>query len=441
MTILYNIALFISFILFLPYFLYQILTTHKYKEGTLCRLSGNIFAGCHVPKQGKILLIHAVSVGEIQAAGPLIEKALTTWPHHIVVTTTTKTAQDLARQKYLHHPRVSVTYFPFDFPWASSRFLNILNPDMILIMETEIWPNFLNTASKKHIPVFLVNGRISPRAFKRYRLIRWGLKKYLSLFRALFMQTDDDRERILSMGAPAERTTVIGNIKFDYTPPETLELASRRWMTHLGITKGQKILIAASTHKGEESLFLRAFSDIEQKCLSHDIVLLIAPRHPERIDSVVNDVKNSVYRSQFTLLSELKTFDKDKRPKVIIIDKLGILSSLFSIADIVIMGGSFVPVGGHNILEPSAYGRITICGPHMENFQEIFNLFSRHDALVSVKDRFELVDRAHDILMNNAAQSKIGERALRLLSQNQGATSKTMEAIQSWLRASPEARA
>lgn len=430
MFLLYNIALMLVFIAFIPYFLYKMLTTHKYKEGILCRLGYFSRDDEKEFAEKPSIWIHAVSVGELFAAGALIENISEEYPdHNVVVSTTTKTGQDEAKKKYSGRQRIKPIYFPLDFPWSVKKHLRVIRPRIILILETEIWPNFLKAASSLDIPVLLVSGCISPKSFKRYKKIRFLTNKVLPLFREIHMQSEQDKARIVQMGAPASLVRITGNIKFDYMPSLSIESASQKYRHMLRLREDHSVIIAGSTHKGEEEIILDAFEKLRDKYQGHNLVLILAPRHPERFAQVDNMLKRACSKDRYRKLSQNDSVVSDGSASVYLIDTLGILSTLYSIGHIVIMGGTFSPIGGHNILEPAAYSKPIICGPHMEEFREILDEFLKNNAVIHLKSAGELFSALTQLLENPHKRESLGQNALNVLKDNQGSTRKLREAV------------
>jgi len=408
------------------------LLTHKYREGIFYRLGIKAYK---LPYDQNRIWIHTVSVGELNAAKQLIQELLARYPTHgFVISTTTQTGQDLAKKNYSGHPRVSIIYFPLDFPWAVKKYLKNIHPQLVIITETEIWPNFLKCAHHLNIPVTLVNGRISPKAYKRYSKVKIGLKKILPLFIKILMQSEDDKKRIVSMGAPDHLIQVSGNIKFDYSPSQPVDSAQKEWRTKLFLSESDTVILAGSTHRGEEALILKVFKELVQNFKELSLTLILAPRHPERFSQVNHLLQTSSFKDHYQPVSALLSLKKTKTAsRLILVDTLGILSSLYSLADIVIMGGSFSPYGGHNILEAAAYGKPIVCGPHMENFQEILNLFDENRAILSLSSSENLEVKLNELLRNQKMKKTLGVNALSTLREHRGATSRTVEVIENLL--------
>jgi 3-deoxy-D-manno-octulosonic-acid transferase len=355
----------------------------------------------------------------------------------LVVSTITPTGQQLARDTagLADH----VIYFPFDFPGSIRRALARIDPAMVIIAETEIWPNFLRECRNRRIKVVMVNGRISDRSFPRYLWIRHWLKTVLNDYSVLGMQSEVDRKRIESLGASPDKVQVFGNLKYDVLS-ELRPLESN--FTHL-LDASQPLWIAASTTAAgtanpanEEDQVLAAFSTLRQR--HPQLKLLIAPRHPERFQTVEQMVIARGFQCERRTVSNgSRSSFKD----VLLLDTIGELASTFSHASVVFMGGTLVPRGGHNILEPAAASKAIVFGPHMENFREIASLFLDADAAIQVRNADELAS-AVDRLLNDAAVSyTMGKSARRLVEINTGATGRVMAFLSGGERnPSPEGR-
>jgi 3-deoxy-D-manno-octulosonic-acid transferase len=328
-----------------------------------------------------------------------------------VVSTITPAGQELARNT----PGLAdhVIYFPVDLPGALRRTLDLVNPELVLIAETEIWPNFLRECRKRNIRVVMVNGRISDRSFPRYRMGRRWLKRVLDDYTMLGMQTEVDRERIESIGADGRKVTVFGNLKYD--AGRTDQVLAPEFSDLLGSLPS--LWIAASTMPGEEEQILAAFSRLRQR--HPELTLLIAPRHPDRFDAVEQIIRARGF-------SCARRSRMQSGADVLLLDSIGELASAFQHASVVFMGGSLVPRGGHNILEPAAFAKPIVFGPHMENFREIRSLFLGADAAVEVRDAGELVGAVDRLLSDTPAATALGARAQRVVEQNSGATERVL---------------
>ena len=376
MYFVYRLLLTLGFLVLLPRFILDAFRHGKYVAGFGERL-GNL-----APLENKtdVVWIHCVSVGETQAARPLLKGIRKRFPDHaIAVSTTTLTGQTLAREIF-KDDAARIFYFPFDWSWTVRRALDAIRPSSVLIMETEIWPGFLRECESRGIPVAIVNGRLSQQSFRRYQWVKRFLKRVLAAIDLAAMQTEEDADRIRALGMNPERVVVAGSLKFDAGTIAPSNLITKELRERFNFTETAPLIIAASTHEPEESLILEAFrqtraqSDTEPR-------LLLAPRHPERFDEVASLLDKSGL--SWTRRS-WDAFESDRTCDVVLLDTIGELASVYFLGQIVFVGGSIARSGGHNILEPAAAGAAIITGPHMHNFAAINQAFLDQDAIIQL---------------------------------------------------------
>lgn len=374
--------------------------------------------------------VHAVSVGETLAAVPLLRLLRRRVPDaRLLVSSVTLTGRETA-VKSLSSVADEGFFFPFDLPGLCGRYLDRVRPDVVVIVETEIWPNFIAACACRGIPVVIVNGRLSKRSFAGYMRFRWFFAPILRTLRTISAQTDEDAERFAALGAPRENVTVGGNLKFDVSPPETgaspLSVLLLREKA-----AGATWIVAGSTHDGEEAQLLGAFLSAREG--NPSIRLLLAPRHPERFDAVEALIRREgVSLVRRTAIPE----GAEHLPEtVLLLDTVGELSSAYAAADLAFVGGSLVPKGGHNVLEPAWHGVPTVVGPHMENFREIADAFLAGDALIRVAGEEELADRLRRFAADPRLFRETGLRAKELLETFRGASEATTAAVLSALPA------
>ena len=442
MYLVYSIGLTLLFVVLLPYFLYSYAKHGKYLSSFKERL-GWIPTGSD---GRRTVWLHAVSVGEFIAARPLIAALRTELPdRRIVVSTTTATGQRLARGFY---PKEldAVFYFPFDWKFSARRALNRVQPELVIIMETELWPNFLRECRKRSVTTVVANGRLSNRSFDRYRRVRSFIARVFEDISLLIMQSELDAERARDLGARPDRVRVCGNLKYDTeTGPEAL--ASHE-LQGLDLAGSRNLIVAGSTAPGEEEIVLEALRTVRATERLANTRLLIAPRHPERFD----EVASLVARSEFTLLrrSEATTPTRDSTSglnsdseqqaqlsvnsqpaDVVLLDSVGELASVYRHAAVVFIGGSLVPRGGHNIIEPAAFARPIVVGPHMNNFRQVVADFTAGKALVQLEGNSAsaLAAELIRLLTDTEAATALGARALGILNMSRGATGCTISAI------------
>ncbi|HEY3582621.1 MAG TPA: 3-deoxy-D-manno-octulosonic acid transferase [Pyrinomonadaceae bacterium] len=429
MYLAYSLLLSLGLLLFSPYFLFQALAHRKYIDGLRERLG-------FVPPLDKqpVIWLHCVSVGETQAARPLVERLRREWPHHaLVISTVTLTGQRLARDLF-RNQAARVFYFPFDWRWTVRRVLRVVNPAVVLVMETELWPNFLRECKEREIPVAVVNGRISRKSFARYRRIRFFLRRVLEGVTIAVMQSEKDAERIRVLGMSSQSVFTAGNLKFEAGSYRDQNTDVK---TRFGLQREPPLVLAASTHAPEEKIVLESFDKLRE---SRAVRLMIAPRKPERFGEVAALVEASGV-SWARRTNPPQPSDADAA--VILLDTIGELPSIYSLATVVFVGGSIVDRGGHNILEPAAHGVAVVTGAHTHNFHAIVDLLNEADAIVqlppvegaeAVKAFTESVRR---LLDDPEKRAELGRRAQELVDTNQGAAERTMKLIAPLFSTSP----
>jgi 3-deoxy-D-manno-octulosonic-acid transferase len=368
--------------------------------------------------------VHAVSVGEVQAAQPMIRHLLRRDPHaRILVTTTTPTGA--CRLRELFGERVAHLYSPFDLPFVVRRFLRQLAPRLAIVMETEIWPNLLAECERRQLPVLLVNARLSLRSARGYRRVQPLAGAAMRRLALIAAQTRADAERFVELGVEPARVAVTGSIKFDLQLPASLmdqaEVMRRTWGCN------RPVWVAASTHEGEEELLLRAHSRLLE-CLPGALLVLV-PRHPDRFDRVASLVQ----RRGFRLVRRASGQACRADDSVYLGDTMGELVSFLAGADAAFVGGSLVPTGGHNLLEAAAVGVPVIVGPHVFNFTEVTRLLLEHQAAVQVRSVEELTQCLSRWLRDATERARIGENGRRAVEANRGALERLLALIDPYL--------
>ncbi|MGE5308091.1 MAG: 3-deoxy-D-manno-octulosonic acid transferase [Deltaproteobacteria bacterium] len=382
------------------------------------------------------LWVHAVSVGEAASVRHLIDELRLDFPgRKFVISTITTTGNTIAAS--IAGKGDFVTYLPLDFGPIVNRTLDRVNPCALIIVETELWPNLICSAARRGIPVFVVNGRVSDRSFPRYRLIKPLLAPVLNRITLFCVQTEQDGRKLAELGLKPERIRVTGNMKFDIKVRDYDELKKdyRDYRQSFGIGSREKLWIAASTHQGEERIVLETFRSLRER--SPHLRLLVAPRHPERSGEVAEQVREAGFTP--VRISELSaahgtTGNERTGNEVFLLDTVGKLMYFYAIADIVFVGGSLVPTGGHNILEPASLGKPVLFGPHTFNFKDIVALFLSHNAALRVDDGAALTREISALLADQARAGALGAAARGLITGNQGATVRNKEAIKSHTR-------
>ena len=419
---LYSLGLGAFLVAGLPAFAIQALLRGKYRRGLGERL-GRVPAWTGpVPP----VWLHAVSVGEVMAATSLARELTARHPDlPLLVSTVTDTGRGVAEARL---PAKQLVYFPLDLAWAVRTALDRVRPRAVLLTETEIWPNFLRACSARGIPVVLVNGRISPRSFPRYRRVRGLFGRVLQGIRLFCMQTPEDARRILDLGAPRERVHVVGNLKFDLAGAGPTEggadgLAVRHM---LGLPPSRPVLVAGSTHRGEEGPVLDAFKAVRRSV--PDLTLLLVPRHPERL----GEVEALLEREGLAWIRRSRV-PTQGGAAVILVDTMGELARLYAAGTVVFVGGSLVPIGGHNILEPAIHARPVLFGPHMGNFAEMGRLFLEQQAGVEVRDARALAEETLRLLREPRVAERMGETGRAIVETHRGAGRRTVDLLEAVL--------
>jgi 3-deoxy-D-manno-octulosonic-acid transferase len=425
MYFLYSLVLSIGFVVLLPYFAYQAIRRGKYISSFKQRLG---FLPRSLGYDGRpTIWVHAVSVGEFLAACPLVESIRQQMPdYRIVISTTTVTGQQLAR---VRSACTDIFYFPFDWAFAVRRSLDCICPTAVIMIETEIWPNFLRECRRRAVLTFLANGRISARSFNRYRLVRHFFQKVLADFSLLIMQSEADAQRALSLGAQPCRVRVCGNLKYDVVAATTSD-AAESLDRHFALSSSPQLIVAGSTAPGEEEILLAALRQVRSQPDLKGARLLIAPRHPERFDEVARLISRSGLR--FARRSS-SSAEYDHTADVILLDTIGELSAVYRFADVVFVGGSLVPRGGHNVIEPALHCKPIIVGPHTENFRQVVADFAGAGAIVQLADSSQLAAELIRLLSDRRLAQAIGTRAEAILTKNRGATQCTIAALRQLL--------
>ncbi len=410
MYVLYEVLLYLVLLLALPYFLLTGVLRGKY----LANFPERMGFYRHRAEEHE-LWVHAVSVGEALAARPVIEEILKQRPStSIVFTTTTLTGQAQARRLY---PDATVTYFPFDFAFAVRRFLDHHQPRVFATMETEIWPNVTRIARGRGVRLLLANGRISDRSLPRYRAFRRIVGAVLAKYDRILAREETDRERFVAIGAKPEVVEVSGNVKFDYEPDDApLEIATRLE----SLIAGRKVLVLGSTMEGEDEAFL---PEVERFIAEHDAFVVIAPRKPERFELVAGLLATSSMR--FMRRSAMN----DDAVDILLLDTFGELAKIYRYATVAFVGGTLVPIGGHNPIEPAAHGVPVCFGPSMSNFREIAQVFLRNEAAQEVASATAAIDFAAGMFEDDERQNAWGTRARETVLQNRGASARTAARI------------
>jgi 3-deoxy-D-manno-octulosonic-acid transferase len=422
MYALYSALLALFLALTLPYWLLQMMRHGKYRAGLRQRL-GAVPPTLAGRREQPSIWIHAVSVGEVIASSAVVEALRQKFPsHRVLISTTTSTGQKLAAQRFGDE---NVFYFPLDFAFAIRPFLDALHPELVVVAETEFWPNFLRLAKRSGARIAVINCRISDRSFPGYQRFRsWLpqlLEKTLDNVDCFLAQTEEDRRRLIEIGADPTKVAVAGNLKFDVAPPPSPKIVASLHES-FGLSGAGPILVCGSTLEDEEGALLSAFRNI---LANHPkAVMLLAPRHPQRFAEVAELVENLGFRMWRRSLWSGEPLTGG----VFLLDSIGELAAIYSLATIAFVGGSLVPRGGHNILEPALYGVPIVTGNHYENFRDVVNFFARHNA-VRIVGVAELPLVFMELIENRDERATLGQNALAALESQRGATARTVSAL------------
>jgi len=425
MYLAYSALLAMGLLLSLPYWILQALWHGKYRAGLSERM-GKVPARLLKSAADPVIWLHAVSVGELLAFSALAQQLKSVFPRfRVLISTTTDSAQQLARSRF---GRENVFYFPLDFAFAIKPYLRKLRPKLIIVAETEFWPNFLRLAGKSGARIAIVNGRISDRSwpgYKRWRLLLARVLEPVDLFLA---QTEEDARRLLDIGACADRVQVAGNLKFDVTPPAVLPIVSG---LRAALREGGAgpVLVCGSTVEGEEELLLAAFEKVQSRF--PQAVMILAPRHPERFDHVAAIIVDRGI--PFCRRSEWKAGPLARG--ILLLDSIGELAAIYALADLAFVGGSLVPRGGHNIVEPALHGKAIVVGAHTENFRDVVNLFAHNQAL-RIAQTAELSGVFMELLSDENQRGLLGSRAAQVVRTYSGAIPRTIAALEALLESS-----
>lgn len=406
--LIYNIFLICAAIILSPLILAAFIVKPKFRAGFFKKIGFYNFK--NLKKDKKTIVFHAVSVGETNALEALIKKTRLEFPDaNIILTTTTRTGQEIANKK-LKDTVTEITYFPYDFAFSVYSFLKNTKPDVILIAETEIWPDFVYLSNTMNIPVYIVNGRISPHSYNGYKKFSFFFKPVLNRYSGILMQTEADAERIRDIGADAEKVKCMGNLKFDIA--QNIDSAAIEQLKNE--LQPSRLIIAASTHKGEDEIILDAFTDIKKEF--PDTKLMIAPRHPERYQQVEELIRN-------TGLAYGKRCKNDNfsANDIIMLDTMGELMKMFSICEFAFIGGSFSTTGGHNPLEANIWGKPVLSGDCVFNFKDIYAFLTKTRAATLVSTGEELKKEMKKLLSDRAYYDTACADALKIFDENRGA--------------------
>jgi 3-deoxy-D-manno-octulosonic-acid transferase len=428
--LLYTIVYSLGFVLLIPVFLYKMWRRGKYRENFLQRFgfySAESRASL-AEKAEQRCWIQAVSVGEVNVALVFISALQDKFPKlRIILTTTTSTGYTLAYERLPQD--VDLLYFPQDFPWCVRRAYDLIQPDFIVLMESELWPNHIWAGARRGVPIFLVNGRMSPHSARWYHRLRWLFRGVFRQLALVCTQSPEDAENFTGLGVPRERVQATGNMKYDASLPhaDVQKVDPVQLLKQIGISPSQPILLAGSTHPGEEEIVFNAFNELRGRF--PNLFLVLAPRHVERTREVVELAKRKqikfILRSDINsqLLSTARPYD------CLLVNTTGELKWLYKIATVIFVGKSLAGQGGQNIVEAAVSGHPVVFGPHMQNFKAIAQQFVAEGACLQVPDASRLQRALEDLLQNAEQRRQIATAARRVIEANVGATERSVELI------------
>lgn len=428
--VLYNALMLVALGLFCPLWIPIVRFRRKYRKTFFSRLWMEPLGGFQRPVDTADMLtavwIHALSVGEVLSAEPLVKAmARQHGADNLVFTASTHTGIETARRVIAPHVRL-IRHFPYDTLLSVNRALAVIRPQKVVIVETDLWPNFLCLLQRRRIPVYLVNARLSGRSYRGYKRIDFLMVPLLSIFQRICVQAERDRFRFLNLGLPDGRVVIAGNMKFDQAPVDVPPLEYEQLKTVLGLRAGKPVWVAGSTHPREEKIIGKAFKRLCADGVAVD--LIVVPRNPDRAGDVC-EVFRHLGMSAMTL-TQLETQNRSPAA-VVVIDRLGILRTLYALADIAFVGGSLVEAGGHNPLEPASVAKPILFGPYTDDFDWISRTLEKSGGAKRVADDRDLSDIIRELLSSDKQKHEMGQRAFAVFNRHQGAVARTMAIMKS----------
>jgi len=425
MYILYNIILFAAAIIILPYFLLKVIFTGKYRKSLVQKLGGKQTKILANLKDGPRVWIHAVSVGEVTAAAPIVASLKTKRPEvKIIFSTSTETGQEMAH-RFIKDVAAFI-YFPLDIPCVVRKMIRLVKPDVFVLVETELWPNFLRVCESRRIKTLMVNGRISPRSYRKYRLTRVFWKGILYNLNAAGMIAEIDAVRLKNIGLDSAKIKVLGNAKYDALAALAAPALREEIVRRFNARKNERFFVAGSTHEGEEKIVIDVYQELLKRYPNFNLV--IVPRHIERTNNVLGFLRQENFNDVVTL-SDINNGRKRKDERIIIVDVIGELFKIYSLATIVYCGGSLVPKGGQNILEAAAWGKVIFYGPSMEDFSAEKTLLEEAGCGVTIRNADELLQGILQALENPEELQRRGDRGKSVVLANIGAAARYADLI------------
>lgn len=435
MYFIYNALLYLVTVVSSPLLLFLLYRNPRYRDGFFQKLGVLPWSLLVETAKNRPVWVHAVSVGEVTAAIPLVNEIKRLFPQTPIILSTGTATGFFTAQQYgslINH----VIFFPFDYPLIVRRFIARICARIFIAFETELWPNLLRELKRRDIPVVIASGRISPRAFRRYRAFRFFFKNVLAHVDCFCMQSSADAERVIALGADPRRVFITGNIKFDLPMRNGKDIEQHKLFASLNLKPGNRLFIAGSTHRGEEEIMLDVFQELQKKL--PDLVLLVAPRHPARFREVENLIRSRGIC--FCRKTSITPAETAKPVEVILLDTIGELAQFYAIGTVIFIGGSLVPVGGHNILEPALYKKPILFGPYMDNFSAIAQTLIEHQGAIQASSTKELGIAAARLFNDAKLRERIGLNAFQTIAQNAGAVTKCVDLIKPFIDGHPADR-
>lgn len=407
-----------------PILVWRAVMQGKYRRGGREKLFGLL---PETAEGEQVIWLHAVSVGEVLQLRTIIPRLHSDRPQQtVLITTTTFTGHAVARESF---PNCRIAYWPLDFTWAVKVALRRVRPVLVGLVELELWPNFIRETAAAGIPLMLINGRLSERSHRGYRRLRFLVQPLLSRFQALAVQTDEYASRLTDLGAPSNRLTVTGSVKFDGVQVDRHSEQTAELRSAFSITGGDIVLIAGSTHEPEETVALDAWQELQQEL--PNLRLILVPRHRERFDAVASVVESRglplIRRSQRKTSTNAEGTSNSLRYSIGLLDTLGELSACWGLADVAFVGGSLTRRGGQNMIEPAAYGVPVIVGPNTWNFRDVVDGLRSVGGIRSINRGADLATAVRDLLTDPVAAAKQGAAARAFVLAQQGAAGRTLE--------------
>lgn len=423
MSVLVNLVYFAAILLYSPVIVYRMCAHHRYRGGWGQRL-GRIG---RLRPENPCIWIHAVSMGEVNAAKTLVERIKKELPEYeVVLSSTTDTGK--ARADALFGAEHSVFYFPFDLSWVMRRAMERLRPNLILLMELEVWPNLAKLADIRGIPVVVVNGRLSDKSFPRYQRVRFLVRRMFGRVSLVLAQTEEYARRFVALGCDPSKVIVTSSLKYDTAQTAGAVAGAERLRAQLNIGS-EPVWTAGGTGPGEEKITLDVFARLRKQPGLENLRLAVVPRKPERFDEVATLIEQAGF--EFARFSELKAADKNApgKPAVILGDTMGDLKRFYAVSTVVFVGRSLVSMGGSDMMEPAALGKCTLFGPHTFNFKQTVEVLKERNGAIEVADEKELYETVLRCLKEPAYREQVARNGQNIIRQNQGATEKTLKAL------------